>query len=63
MLIGNHKIKSRDARLDNARPKAFYTYDFNFFGHNMAVDVSLGPGPGGSPLGLAMDNEKNERER
>ena len=24
----------------------------------MAVEVSLGPGPGGSPLGLAMDGEK-----
>lgn len=42
--------------LDNAHPNGEYSYDF--FGRSMAVDVSLGPGPGGSPLGLAMDIEK-----
>src|SRR6266566_4379706 len=55
-LIDNQTIRSRDATLDNARSNGIYSYDF--FGRNMAVDVSLGPGPGGSPLGLAMDNEK-----
>jgi hypothetical protein len=49
-------MRSGDATLDNARPNRDYSYDF--FVRNMAVDVSLGPGPGGSPLGLAMDNEK-----
>lgn len=54
-VVDNQTIRSRDATLDNSRSNRVYSYDF--FGRNMAVDVSLGPGPGGSPLGLAMDNE------
>lgn len=35
---------------------------YDFFGRRMAVEVSLGPGPGGSPLGLAMLKESKSKE-
>jgi hypothetical protein len=34
---------------------------YEFFGPGKAVDVSFRPGPGGSPLGLAMSNRKENK--
>lgn len=45
----------RGIRRSMTRPKSG---SYDFFGRRIAVEVSLGPGPGGSPLGLAMENDK-----
>lgn len=36
---------------------------YDFFCRRIAVEVSLGPGPGGSPLGLAMEDDEDQKRK
>jgi hypothetical protein len=53
-------LRRRGVRHNVTRPKRS---SYDFFGRRIAVEVSLGPGPGGSPLGLAMEDDKDQKSK